>query len=172
MDWTNQNVLVTGGASFIGSHLSDALVKLGAKVRVVDDLSSGKLENIEEHVRARRIEFFRADLSAQDVAEKAVRDISVVFHLAAAHGGRGYVDLHQAACATNLLLDGLVFRACHQAKVHKGVYASSACVYPNGLQTDPSQIAYLSERKLGPPAIGDNTDSVPHTIGELTRTAD
>src|SRR5260370_30827040 len=168
MDWTNQNVLVTGGASFSGSDLSDALVKLGAKVRVVDDLSSGKLENIEEHVRARRIEFFRADLSAQDVAEKAVRDISVVFHLAAAHGGRGYVDLHQAACATNLLLDGLVFRVCHQAKVHKVVYASSGCVYPNGLQTDPSQIVYLSEDKVGPPYDADNTYGWAKLMGEMT----
>ena len=48
MFWTNHKVLVTGGASFIGSHLVDALVAQGACVRVVDDLSSGKLKNIAE----------------------------------------------------------------------------------------------------------------------------
>jgi UDP-glucose 4-epimerase len=46
MDWNKQHVLVTGGASFIGSHLVDALLERGATMRVVDDLSSGTLENI------------------------------------------------------------------------------------------------------------------------------
>jgi nucleoside-diphosphate-sugar epimerase len=57
--------------------------------------------------------------------------MDVVFHLAADHGGRGYVDLHQAACATNLALDSMVFLACYRAQVEKAVYASSGCVYPN-----------------------------------------
>jgi nucleoside-diphosphate-sugar epimerase len=48
--WQGRNVLVTGGASFIGSHLVDALLERGAKVRIVDDLSSGKLENIQQHL--------------------------------------------------------------------------------------------------------------------------
>ena len=124
MDWKNRKVLVTGGVSLIGSHLVDALVKRGAKVRVVDDLSSGKLENISGHIEAGEVKFIKADLRESGVAEAAVEDMSVVFHLAADHGGRGYVDLHQAACATNLLLDGLVFRACHRAHMHSGSRAS------------------------------------------------
>ena len=48
--WKDRPVLVTGGASFIGSHLVDALARHGARVRVVDDLSSGHLENIKRHV--------------------------------------------------------------------------------------------------------------------------
>src|SRR5918996_3811076 len=137
MDWTGQRVLVTGGASFIGSHLVDALVERGAWVRIVDDLSSGRRENIGHHLSSGRVELMQADLKAPGVARKAVEGVSLVFHLAADHGGRGYVDLHQAACATNLMLDGLVFRACHEAKVEKVVYASSGCVYPNHLQGDP-----------------------------------
>jgi len=70
--WKNQKVLVTGGASFIGSHLVDALIERGAKVRVVDDLSSGKLENIREHVDTARVEFIQADLREPGVARKAV----------------------------------------------------------------------------------------------------
>lgn len=168
MNWTDRKVLVTGGASFIGSHLVDALLRRGAKVRVVDDLSSGKLENISEHIDAGRIEFTKADLREAGVAEAAVDDMSVVFHLAADHGGRGYVDLHQAACAVNLLLDGLVFRACHRAQVEKVIYASSGCVYPTGLQTDPSQIVYLTEDMVGPPYDADKTYGWAKLMAEMT----
>jgi len=102
MDWKERRVLVTGGASFIGSHLVDGSGRTRAKIRVVDDLSSGKLENISRHILEGAIEFTQGDLRQAGVAEKAVQGVSVVFHLAADHGGRGYVDLHQAACATNL----------------------------------------------------------------------
>ena len=61
MDWTNRSVLVTGGASFIGSHLTDALVERGAKVRIVDDLSSGRLENIQEHLSNGSVQFIHAE---------------------------------------------------------------------------------------------------------------
>jgi len=168
MDWTQRPVLVTGGASFIGSHLVEALLKRGACPRVVDDLSSGKLENIQPNVESGRVEFMEADLGSAGMAERAVAGMSVVFHLAADHGGRGYVDLHQAACATNLLLDGLVFRACHQAKVDKVVYASSGCVYPNGLQSDPSQVLYLSEEMVGPPYDADNMYGWAKLMAEMT----
>jgi nucleoside-diphosphate-sugar epimerase len=167
VDWKNRKVLVTGGASFVGSNLVDALVKRGAKVRVVDYLSSGKLENISGHIQTDRIEFTKADLRESGVAEAAVEDMSVVFHLAADHGGRGYVDLHQAACAVNLLLDGLVFRACHRAQVEKVVYASSGCVYPNGLQTDPSQTVYLKEDMVGPRYDADNMYGWAKLMGEM-----
>lgn len=168
MDWRNAKTLVTGGASFIGSHLVDALVATGAKVRVVDNLSSGRLDNIRAHVDARRVEFAQGDLNDPQVVEQAVRGVDVVFHLAADHGGRGYVDLHQVACATNLVLDGLVFKACHQARVHKVVYASSGCVYPNHLQTDPGQILYLTEDMVGPPYDADNLYGWAKLMAEMT----
>ena len=168
MDWKNRNVLVTGGASFIGSTLVDALVAKGARVRVVDDLSSGKLENIADHVMHHHVDFIENDLREPGVAERVVEKMSVVFHLAADHGGRGYVDLHQAACAANLMLDGVVFRACHKAKVDKVVYASSGCVYPNHLQTDPGQILYLTEDMVGPPYDADNMYGWAKLMAEMT----
>ena len=139
MNWEGREVLVTGGASFIGSHLVYALVERGARVRIVDNLSSGRLENIGEHLDAGRVEFTQADLLETGVAQRAVEGMEIVFHLAADHGGRGYVDLHQAACATNLALDGVVFDACRKAGVGKVVFASSGCVYPNSLQNDPDE---------------------------------
>ncbi len=161
-------VLVTGGASFIGSHLVDALVAMNARVRVVDDLSSGKLANISRHVDSGAIEFEQADLLDPDAAAKAVAGMHSVFHLAANHGGRGYVELHQADCATNLLLDGVVFRVCHLAGVEKVVYASSGCVYPNHLQTDSTRELYLGEDQVGPPYDADNMYGWAKLMGELT----
>ena len=166
--FTDLSVLVTGGASFIGSHLVDALVTAGAQVRVVDDLSSGKLANIRRHVDSGAVEFVQGDLLDPAIPRQAVAGVHTVFHLAANHGGRGYVDLHQADCAANLLLDGAVFRACHLAGVEKVVYASSGCVYPNHLQTDAAERLYLTEDQVGPPYDADNMYGWAKLMGELS----
>jgi nucleoside-diphosphate-sugar epimerase len=166
MDLSKCKVLVTGGASFIGSHLSEALLKLGAKVRIVDDLSSGKMENIE-HIN-NKVEFFIGNLLNYDIASNVTKGIDIVFHLAAVHGGRGYVDLHQADCAANFILDGNVFLACKNNNVKKIVFASSACVYPNSIQNNLSKDMYLSEDMAGPPYDADNIYGWAKLIGELT----
>lgn len=166
--WKTSRVLVTGGASFIGSHLVDALVDLGADVRVADNMSSGRIENLQAHLDARRVEVLTGDLRDPVFAARAVRGIDIVFHLAADHGGRGYVELHQVACAGNLVLDGTVFRACHEAGVGKVVFASSGCVYPNHLQADPTQILYLTEDMVGPPYDADNMYGWAKLMGEMT----
>ncbi len=168
MDWNGRRVLVTGGTSFIGSHLVDALVQRNAIVRVVDNLSSGRLENLRDHLAAERIELIRGDLLEAGLAESVVNGMSIVFHLAADHGGRGYVDLHQAACASNLALDGVLFLACKNAGVDKIVYASSGCVYPNYIQGDPNEVLYLTEDMVGPPCDADNMYGWAKLMGEMT----
>lgn len=168
MDWQGKRVLVTGGASFIGSHVVDALVARGAVVRVVDNLSSGKLENIRQHLASEMVEFREADLLDRRVAEEAVQGIHTVFHLAADHGGRGYVDLHQVACSTNLILDGQLFQAAAEAEVEKVVFASSGCVYPNYKQMDVQQELYLTEDMAGPPYDADNLYGWAKLMAELT----
>ena len=166
--WQGKKVLVTGGASFIGSHLVDALVERGAQVRVVDNLSSGKLENIQGHLDAGCIEFQQGDMRELPLARHMMKDVNVVFHLAADHGGRGYVDLHQADCATNLALDGIVFMAAYETGVDKVVFASSGCVYPNHLQCNPNEILYLRENLVRPPYDADNTYGWAKLMGEIT----
>jgi len=156
MDWSGRRVLVTGGASFIGSHLVEALLQRGARLRVVDDLSSGRLAYLRSAIAAGTIEFLKEDLLRPGIAKEAVQGMEYVFHLAANHGGRGYVDLHQAACASNLTLDGLVFQAARAAGVAKIVYASSGCVYPNYRQQNPDELLYLREDMVGPPYDADN----------------
>jgi UDP-glucose 4-epimerase len=167
LDWNKKNILVTGGASFIGSNLVDALIDRGAKVRVVDDLTSGRLANIQAHIDEGRIKFTKADLREPGVAREAVKDIDIVFHLAAAHGGRGYVDLHQAEPATNLFLAGVVFWEARRAEVEKIVFASSGCVYPNHLQGNTAQELYLTEDLVKPPYDADNLYGWAKLMGEL-----
>jgi nucleoside-diphosphate-sugar epimerase len=169
MNWKSQTILVTGGASFISSHLIDLLVaKAARRIRVVDDLTSGKLANIQSHIDAGIVDFRKGDLLAPGAAEAAVAGVDVVFHLAAIHGGRGFVDLHQAECAQNLAMDGMLVRAAHEAGVQKFVFASSGCVYPNHLQTDVTQELYLTEEMVGPPYDADNMYGWAKLMAELT----
>ncbi len=156
MKWMNKKVLVTGGASFIGSHLVDELVKRGCKVRVVDNLSSGELQNISAHIKEGKIEFIEGDLLDIEVVREALKEIDIVFHLAADHGGRGYVDTHQVDCSTNFILDGQLIRECAKIGIEKFIFASSGCVYPNYIQQDVNKELYLTEEMVGPPYDADN----------------
>lgn len=148
--WRNARVLVTGGASFIGSHLVNRLVDLGGSVRVADDLSSGNIENLRNSFD--RVDFREGDLRQRDFTRRVMEGIDVVFHLAACHGGRGFIDTHPADCAENLVLDGIVFGEACRARVERVCFASSACVYPVHLQGVPSdgQTVYLREEWADP----------------------
>lgn len=159
-------MLVTGGASFIGSHLVEALVARGAHVRVADDFSSGRVGNLG--LVASDVEVLQVDLKDGSTAAAACRSVEVVFHLAADHGGRGYVDLHQAACATNFGLDQAVFNAALAARVEKVVFASSGCVYPLCIQGDPAVETYLTEEMVGPPFEPDGLYGLAKLAGELS----
>lgn len=168
MQWDKKLVLVTGGASFIGSHLVDALILRGADVRVVDNLSSGRSENLAHALIDGGIEFIEADLLDGGVAETVTQDIDVVFHLAAAPGGRGFTEMHQAECSTNLALDALVFRACHQNAVGKVVLASTGCVYPAELGQGPDTEVHLGETMVTPPYSADNLHGWAKLMAELS----
>src|SRR6202171_1904076 len=166
--WPGRRVLVTGGASFIGSGIADRLIDRGAKVRVVDDLTSGRLENIRGHLATGKIEFMQADLRGRGVTRPPMQGIDTFFHLAADHGGRGYVDLHQAGPASNFFLDGLVFAEALKAKVRKVVFASSGCVYPNFMQSEVKKEVYLTEDLTNGPNDADNTYGWAKLMGEFT----
>jgi len=170
--WNSAKVLVTGGASFISSHLVDKLVSLGAKVRVADDLSSGRLKNLEDSLD--QIEFHQGDLRDRDFTREMMKDIEFVFHLAACHGGRGFIDTHPADCASNLVLDGIVFDEARHAKVERVCFASSACVYPTNLQAAPvnGKTIYLEEAWADPfkegCAAADGEYGWAKLMGEMT----
>jgi nucleoside-diphosphate-sugar epimerase len=166
--WSGRHVLVTGGTSFIGSTLVDQLLDRGARIRVVDDLTSGRAENIQAHLSSGKVEFMQADLREPGVTRLAMQGIQTVFHLAADHGGRGYVDLHQAGPASNFFLDGLIFAEAVKAGVEKVVFASSGCVYPNFLQSDVKKEIFLTEDLTKGPNDADNTYGWAKLMGEFT----
>jgi UDP-glucose 4-epimerase len=170
--WNNVPVLVTGGASFISSHLVDRLVALGARVRVADDLSSGRLENLSNSLS--HIDFQEGDLRDRGFARQVMDGMDVVFHLAACHGGRGFIDTHPAECATNMVLDGIVFDEAWRASVQRVCFASSACVYPTQLQAAPldGQTVFLKEEWADPFKAGaansDGEYGWAKLMGEMT----
>jgi nucleoside-diphosphate-sugar epimerase len=137
-------------------------------VRVVDNLSSGDMNNLASLIAAGHIEFIEGDLLDSSTTRLALQGIEVVFHLAADHGGRGYLELHQAGPASNFALDGGVFLRALRAGVQKVVFASSGCVYPNSLQADPTQVVYLSEDLVTPPFDADNSYGWAKLMAEMT----
>jgi UDP-glucose 4-epimerase len=141
--YANRSALITGGASFIGSHLAELLVDAGAVVSVADDFSSGRLENLAA-VQS-RVKVLKGDLRELEFAKIACNDQDIIFHLAASHGGRGYIDTHPVECTNNMLLDHTVFAAATGASAAKIVFASSACVYPKNLQSDKDSRLLLRE---------------------------
>ena len=136
MNWNECPVLVTGGASFISSHLVDNLVNQGATVTVVDDLSNGKKENLSKSWDS--IKFVQQDLEyvSKNEMKKLFDGNEIVFHFAADHGGRGYIDTHPADVCSNFAIDHHVFDACNDSSVEKIIFSSSACVYPTELQNE------------------------------------
>jgi len=138
MSWNGEHVLVTGGASFIGSHLVEDLVAEGANVRVADDFSSGETENLA--AVEDEIEILSGNLKHWEFANKATEDIDTVFHLAADHGGRGYISQYPANCATNMALDNIVYEAAAKNGVDRISFASSACTYPTDIQQERQRL--------------------------------
>lgn len=140
--WSGKKVVLLGGASLIGTHLAKALIEHNVKsVLVVDDLSSGKRDNIN----GLDVEFQSLDLRNFKDAYASVVGKNIVFHLAAQHGGRGYVAGHAVELWNNLELDATVFRACGYAGVEKVIFSSSACAYPIEIQNNPDEALFLKE---------------------------
>lgn len=126
-DFQDVPVLVTGGAGFIGSHLVDALVKKGAKVRVLDDFSTGLQENLE-HLSG-KIEIQEGDIRDPEICRQAVRGARYVFHQAALGSVPRSMKDPATTLAVNVAGTANVFTAARDAGVKRIVYASSSSVY-------------------------------------------
>lgn len=119
--------LVTGGAGFIGSHLVDALLEKGARVRVLDDLSSGTRENLAGVLS--RIEFLEGDIRDLESCRGACEGAAFVFHQAARGSVPRSMSDPAATIAVNVAGTANVFAAAREAKAARVVYASSSSVY-------------------------------------------
>lgn len=106
--------LLTGGAGFIGSHLADALLARGDSVILLDNLSTGRLENIE-HLRQRDdVEFVLGSILNADLVDDLMSRVDVCFHLAAAVGVQLIVDRPLESLATNIRGSEIVFEKAHK----------------------------------------------------------
>lgn len=142
MNWDGRNVLVTGGAGHIGSHLVQELVNEGANVRVADNLWRGKKEYLFDENKKPIIDmeknFFEVDLTDYGNCEKAVNGIDVVFHLADIVAGIDYVFGNENfVYRSNMLMNSNMFAASVKANVQKLAYVGAACAYPLEKQNDP-----------------------------------
>jgi len=119
-------VLVTGGAGFIGSHIVDALAGQKAEIAVLDNLSTGKLENI-----GKKVDFYRGDLLDRDFVSACVRKVSpeVVFHEAAQISVPRSLSDPALDASVNIVGSLNLLEASRKCGVRKVVFASSAAVY-------------------------------------------
>ncbi|MCA9106502.1 MAG: SDR family oxidoreductase [Planctomycetales bacterium] len=119
--------LVTGGAGFIGSHLAEALCESGHQVRVLDNLASGNLQNLEA-IRS-EIQFFQGSVADPEIVAQAIKGAELVFHQAALASVPASVDNPVAsheACATGTVV---VLDAARRAGVKRVVFAASSSCY-------------------------------------------
>ncbi len=144
---------MTGGAGFIGSHLVEALVARGDKVRIVDNLCTGDLENLSSVVD--RIEFYEGDVCDIDLLERVFDGVDTVFHQAALASVP--LSIERPADVNRACVDGTltVLRAAHSQRVRRVVYAGSSSCYGNNevgsnRETDPLQpLSPYATAKLG-----------------------
>jgi UDP-N-acetylglucosamine/UDP-N-acetyl-alpha-D-glucosaminouronate 4-epimerase len=141
--------LVTGGAGFIGSHIAGALAESGAKVRVIDNLSTGYERNIE--AIGSDVDFVRADVGDEHALRKALTDVEVVFHEAAIPSVPRSVEqpteTHKASVDATFKL----LLAARDHKVRRVVYAASSSAYGN--QPDLPKQEDMRPAPLSPYAV-------------------
>jgi len=122
------NVLITGGAGFIGSHLSRALLKNAHRVLVVDDLSTGSADNIAELIGRQDFQFVRENVRNESTMTALVDRSDVIFHLAAAVGVQLIVDRPVHTMETNIHGSEVVLNLANKFR-RKIVVASTSEVY-------------------------------------------
>jgi nucleoside-diphosphate-sugar epimerase len=130
IDRVVETFLVTGGAGFIGSHLTDRLLAEGGRVRVLDNFSAGSRSNLDAAARSGdRLEVIEADLRDLAAVERAARGVSVIFHQAAMRSVPRSIDDPLGANDNNVTGTLNVFEAARRGSVPRVVYASSSSVY-------------------------------------------
>ncbi|WP_226039273.1 NAD-dependent epimerase/dehydratase family protein [Natrinema sp. DC36] len=136
MSISSQNILVTGGAGFIGSHLTERLLADGTDVTVVDDLSNGDRDRVPDDA-----EFLEADLTDPDALEGQLENVDLVFHLAASK----HVDTDRphGQFDDNTRMTRNILEAMADADVTEIAYTSSSTVYGEAPRPTPEDYAPL-----------------------------
>lgn len=161
--YLHKKVFVTGGAGFIGSALTNQLIKNGAITTIGDNLSTGSLKNIlriweENNLKYKKTswgykaenghKFIYIDFQKFNDALQALSNHEIIFHLASNFGGRGYINTHPADCCENFSINQNVIKAAYIQKVDRIQFSSTACIYPFDLQKNYNS-SYLLKEKDG-----------------------
>ena len=125
----NRLFLVTGGAGFIGSNLCEAILKLGHRVRCLDDLSTGKQKNVDLFLGNPNYEFIKGDIKDLDTCMKACQGVDYVLNQAAWGSVPRSIEMPLFYCANNITGTLNMLEAARQNGVKRFVYASSSSVY-------------------------------------------
>ena len=152
--------LVTGGAGFIGSHLVDALVESGQKVRVLDNFSSGREEFLSHHGDSGRVEIFPADLLDMDAVKKSMQGVEMVHHLAANPDIRLGTEVTDTDLKQGTLATYNVLEAMRMEGVSRISFSSSSAIYGEAEQMPTPEtygpvmpISLYGASKLGSEAL-------------------
>jgi UDP-glucose 4-epimerase len=156
-------VLVTGGAGFIGSHLVDALVKEGETVRVLDDLSTGRRENLTEALAGGRAELIVGSVTDEATTEAAARGCDRIFHLAATVGVRRVLADPLAGLRNNIMGADTILKAARKVSPASVVFFSSSEVYG---RTTGGPLAEDSASMIGPTAVPRWSYAAGKAVGE------
>ena len=140
----SKKVTIVGYGSQGNAHANN-LKDSGVNVTVLYDFSSWKLDNLSQSLHKVKFVTHNLEYNAKDVLKTIFKEQDYVFHMAAIHGGRGYIDTHPADVCSNLALDHHVFQACNDSNVDKVIFASTACVYPTKLQDEVGSDYKLKE---------------------------
>jgi UDP-glucose 4-epimerase len=138
-------VLVTGGAGFIGSHMVDRLVNDGYDVRIIDDLSTGRIDNIQSLLSAGKVDFVKGDIRDVSLVTKSVDDVDDVVHFAALTSVPFSVKNPELTFDVNLCGTLNLIRACAQEDVGRFVFVSSCAVCG-----DPESLPVREEHRTDP----------------------
>ena len=131
-----KKVVVTGGAGFIGSHLAEELVNRGYHVIILDDLSTGKRENIEVLLKRDDVEFIQGSITDLRLLRELFQNVAYVFHQAAIPSVPRSIEAPVASHEANITGTLNVLLAARDNNVGKVIYASSCAIYGN-TQTTP-----------------------------------
>src|ERR1700722_12170613 len=142
--------LITGGAGFIGSHLSEALIARGEEVFVLDDLSTGSVENIRHLKSSKRFHYIFDSIMNRPLLAELVDDCDVVFHLAAAVGVRLIVESPVRTLHTNVRATEMVLEAASKKK-KKVILTSTSEVYG---KSEHIPFQESDDLIIGPPVCG------------------
>jgi len=123
----SKNIVVTGGAGFIGSHLVDFLIKKNYKVTVIDNLSTGKKENLKNSIN--RIRFIKANITNTKKIINYFKKVDYVFHLAALADIVPSIQKPDEYFKSNVEGTLSVLECCRKYKIKKLIYAASASCY-------------------------------------------